>query len=55
MDLARLKFDTLLIVQDLDLITQMDYVGFCFKEKCFMLHKTYKCTRIMSCSLKNVS
>ncbi len=55
MDLARLKYDVLLIVQYLELVTQMDYVGFCFKEKCFMLHKTNKCIGIMSCSLKKIN
>jgi hypothetical protein len=54
MDLVGLKSNVLLIVQYLEPITQMDYVAFCFKKKCFMLHKTNKCIRIMSCSLKKI-
>jgi hypothetical protein len=55
MDLAGLKSNVSLIVQYLDPVTQMDYVGFCFKEKCFMLHKIDKCTVVMSCSLKKIN
>jgi hypothetical protein len=34
-----LKFDASLIVQNLELVTQMDYDAFCFKKKCFVLQK----------------
>jgi len=46
--LVRLKSNTLPIVWYPEPITQMDYVAFCFKEQFYMLHKTNKCTKVVS-------
>jgi hypothetical protein len=42
------EFNVLPTIWYLKPATQMDYVAFYFKEQFYMLHKTYKCTRVVS-------
>ncbi len=48
MDLVEFKSNVLLTIWYLKPTTQMDYVVFYFKEQFHILHKTYKCTRVVS-------
>ncbi len=47
-DWVEFKFDKLLVVWYVEPTTQMDYVVFCFKEQFYILHKTNKCTGVVS-------